>query len=207
LIRVPSRKCALLGAFDRRFDFPGHRVPDVNRSRSVEVLRCQEFLDPLPQRLSRAHRKFVPAVRVPPAVPNFAASPTRMPSQPPGPGLLEGVVLILVARLAGELSAMIVGRNWASVTIYFGATLRAAGGVPNALYGNNVRAREEVAMDTMTSIRDQRKKEMEKAMEEGRKKHLKMLRDIMQELTGKSLSLSDKELSDRRFPPKRNDGA
>jgi hypothetical protein len=48
---------------------------------------------------------------------------------------------------------------------------------------------------------------MEKAMEEGRKKHLKMLRDIMQELTGKSLSLSDKELSDRRFPPKRNDGA
>ena len=62
-------------------------------------------------------------------------------------------------------------------------------------------------MDTMTSIRDQRKKEMEKAMEEGRKKHLKMLRDIMQELTGKSLSLSDKELSDRRFPPKRSDGA
>jgi hypothetical protein len=94
----------------------------------------------------------------------------------------------------------------ASVTIYFGATLRAAGGVPNALYGNNVRAREEVAMDTMTSIRDQRKKEMEKAMEEGRKKHLKMLRDIMQELTGKSLGLSDKELSDRRFPPRRNDG-
>ena len=79
--------------------------------------------------------------------------------------------------------------------------------MPNALYGNNVRAREEVAMDTMTSIRDQRKKEMEKAMEEGRKKHLKMLRDIMQELTGKSLGLSDKELSDRRFPPKRNDGA
>ena len=34
-----------------------------------------------------------------------------------------------------------------------------------------------------------------------------MLRDIMQELTGKSLSLSDKELSDRRFPPKRSDGA
>jgi hypothetical protein len=33
-----------------------------------------------------------------------------------------------------------------------------------------------------------------------------MLRDIVQESTGKSLSLSDKELSDRRFPPKRNDG-
>ena len=43
-------------------------------------------------------------------------------------------------------------------------------------------------------------------MEEGRKKHLKMLRDIVQELTGNGLSLSDKALSDRRFPPKRNDG-
>jgi mevalonate kinase len=62
-------------------------------------------------------------------------------------------------------------------------------------YGNNVRARKEVAMDTMKSMRDQRKKEVEKAMEEGRKKHLKMLRDIVQELTGKSLSLSDEELS------------
>ena len=61
-------------------------------------------------------------------------------------------------------------------------------------------------MDTMKSMRDQRKKEVEKAMEEGRKKHLKMLRDIVQELTGNGLSLSDKALSDRRFPPKRNDG-
>jgi hypothetical protein len=61
-------------------------------------------------------------------------------------------------------------------------------------------------MDTMKSMRDQRKKEVEKGMEEGRKKHLKMLRDIVQESTGKSLSLSDKELSDRRFPPKRSDG-
>ena len=162
-----------LGAFDRRFDFLGDRVPELNGRRIVEVLACAEVIDPLPQRLSRAHRKFVPAVRVPPAVPNFAASPTRMPSQPPGPGLLEGVVLILVARLAGELSAMIVGRNWASVTIYFGAYAESGRGRANALYGNNVRAREEVAMDTMTSIRDQRKKEMEKAMEEGRKKHLK----------------------------------
>jgi hypothetical protein len=61
-------------------------------------------------------------------------------------------------------------------------------------------------MDTMKSMRDQRKKEVEKAMEAGRKKHLKMLSNIVQELTGESLSLSDKELSDRRFPPKRNDG-
>jgi hypothetical protein len=47
------------------------------------------------------------------------------------------------------------------------------------------------------------KKELEKAMEEGRKKHLKMLRNVVQELTGKSLSLSDEELSDLRFPPRK----
>jgi hypothetical protein len=53
-------------------------------------------------------------------------------------------------------------------------------------------------MDAMKSMRDQRKKELERAMEEGRKKHLKMLRDVVQELTGDSLSLSDAELSDPR---------
>jgi hypothetical protein len=58
-------------------------------------------------------------------------------------------------------------------------------------------------MDAMKSMRDQRKKELEKAMEEGRKKHLKMLRDVVQELTGESLSLSDAELSDLRFPPRK----
>ena len=58
-------------------------------------------------------------------------------------------------------------------------------------------------MDAMKSMRDQRKKELEKAMEEGRKKHLKMLRNVVQELTGKSLSLSDEELSGLRFPPRK----
>ncbi len=58
-------------------------------------------------------------------------------------------------------------------------------------------------MDAMKSIRDQNKKGVEKAMEDGRKKHLKMLRDVAQELTGKSLSLSDEELSDLRFPPRK----
>ena len=58
-------------------------------------------------------------------------------------------------------------------------------------------------MDAMKSIRDQNKKGVEKAMEDGRKKHLKMLRDVAQELTGKILSLSDEELSDLRFPPRK----
>jgi mevalonate kinase len=58
-------------------------------------------------------------------------------------------------------------------------------------------------MDAMKSMRDQRKKGLEKAMEEGRKKHLKMLRNVVQELTGKSLGLSDEELSDLRFPPRK----
>jgi hypothetical protein len=58
-------------------------------------------------------------------------------------------------------------------------------------------------MDAMKSMRDQRKKEVEKAMEGGRKRHLKILRDVVQELTGESLSLSDKELSDLRFPPRK----
>ena len=58
-------------------------------------------------------------------------------------------------------------------------------------------------MDAMKSIRDQNKKGVEKAMEDGRKKHLKMLRDVAQELTGKSFSLSDEELSDLRFPPRK----
>jgi hypothetical protein len=57
-------------------------------------------------------------------------------------------------------------------------------------------------MDTMKSMRNQRKKEVEKAMEEGRKKHLKILRTVVQELTGKSLSLSNEELSNLRFPPR-----
>jgi hypothetical protein len=43
-------------------------------------------------------------------------------------------------------------------------------------------------------------------MENGRKKHLKMSRDVVQELTGKSLSLSDEELSDLRFPRKKKRG-
>ena len=34
-----------------------------------------------------------------------------LPSQPSGPSLLEWVVLILVAGLAGELPAMVVGRH------------------------------------------------------------------------------------------------
>jgi hypothetical protein len=68
---------------------------------------------------------------------------------------------------------------------------------------SNVLAWEEVAMDAMKSMRDQRKKELENAMEEGRKKHLKMLRNVVQELTGESLSLSDEELSDLRFPPRK----
>jgi mevalonate kinase len=68
---------------------------------------------------------------------------------------------------------------------------------------SNVLAWEEVAMDAMKSMQDQRKKELEKAMEEGRKKHLKMLRNVVQELTGESLSLSDEELSDLRFPPRK----
>ena len=55
----------------------------------------------------------------------------------------------------------------------------------------------------MKSIRDQSKKELEKAMEDGRKKHLKMLRDVVQELTGESLSLSDAELSEIRLPPRK----
>jgi hypothetical protein len=42
-------------------------------------------------------------------------------------------------------------------------------------------------------------------MENGRKKHLKMSRDVVQELTGKSLSLSDEELSDLRFPRKKSE--
>jgi hypothetical protein len=58
-------------------------------------------------------------------------------------------------------------------------------------------------MDAMKSIRDQSKKELEKAMEDGRKKHLKMLRDVVQELTGESLSLSDAELSEIRLPPRK----
>ena len=58
-------------------------------------------------------------------------------------------------------------------------------------------------MDAMKSMRDQRKKELEKAMEKGRKNHLKMLGNIVQELTGKSLSLSDEELSNLRFPPRK----
>ena len=58
-------------------------------------------------------------------------------------------------------------------------------------------------MDTMKSMRDQRKKELEKTMEEGRKKHLKMLRNIVQEVTGQSLTLSDEELSNLRFPPRK----
>jgi hypothetical protein len=35
----------------------------------------------------------------------------RCPSQPSRPGLLKGVVLILVTRLAGELPAMVVCRH------------------------------------------------------------------------------------------------
>jgi hypothetical protein len=35
----------------------------------------------------------------------------EVPSQPPGPGLLEGIVLILVTWLAGELPAMVVCRR------------------------------------------------------------------------------------------------
>jgi hypothetical protein len=58
-------------------------------------------------------------------------------------------------------------------------------------------------MDAMKWTRDQRKKKVEKAMEDGRKKHLEMLRDVVQELTGKSLSLSDEELSHLRFPPRK----
>ena len=57
-------------------------------------------------------------------------------------------------------------------------------------------------MDTMKSMRDQRKKGWKKPWRKGGK-HLKMLRDIMQELTGKSLSLSDEELSNLRFPPRK----
>jgi hypothetical protein len=58
-------------------------------------------------------------------------------------------------------------------------------------------------MDAMKSMRDQSRKQVEETMKDGRKKHLKMLRDVVQELTGKSLSLSDEELSDLRFPPKK----
>jgi hypothetical protein len=58
-------------------------------------------------------------------------------------------------------------------------------------------------MDAMKSMREQSRKQVEETMENGRKKHLKMLRDVVQELTGKSLSLSDEELSDLRFPRKK----
>jgi predicted house-cleaning noncanonical NTP pyrophosphatase (MazG superfamily) len=61
-------------------------------------------------------------------------------------------------------------------------------------------------MDAMKSMCDQSRKQVEETMENGRKKHLKMLRDVVQELTGKSLSLSDEELSDLRFPRKKKRG-
>ena len=62
-------------------------------------------------------------------------------------------------------------------------------------------------MDAMKSMRDQSRKQVEETMKDGRKKHLKMLRDVVQELTGKSLSLSDEELSDLRFPPRKKRSA
>jgi hypothetical protein len=55
----------------RRLDFLGDRVPELNGRRGVEMFAGQEILDPLPQRLACAQGKFVPAVRVPSAVPDF----------------------------------------------------------------------------------------------------------------------------------------